>query len=90
MTRKKEKIIRTREEKLRVTVTKIFSQSQTTAKDTRIDTPSNVGRTKKPAVTSGRDESLHYEVGHSPENHTVLLANTDEQQVHRTSQTTLL
>ena len=38
------------------------------------------------AVTRGRDVSLHYEGGLSPEHHTVALENTDEQ-VQRTSQT---
>ena len=41
------------------------------------------------AVTGGRDESLHYEGGHSPEHRTVALENTDEQQKQRTSQTSL-
>ena len=42
---------------------------------------------KDHAVTGGRDESFHFEGGHSSEYHTVVLANTDEQQVERTSQT---
>ena len=42
---------------------------------------------KDHAVTGGRDESFRYEGGHSPEYHTVVLENTDEQQVQRTSQT---
>ena len=35
------------------------------------------------AVTRGRDVSLHCEGGHSKENHTVALENTDEQQKQR-------
>ena len=42
---------------------------------------------KDHAVTGGRDDSFRYEGGHSPEYHTVVLENTDEQQVQRTSQT---
>ena len=45
---------------------------------------------KDHAVTGGRDESLHNEGGHSSEYHTVVLANTDEQQVQRTSQTKII
>ena len=52
-----------------------FSErNQTTERETRIDTPSNVGRTKKDhAVTKSRDASLRYEGGHSPDHHTVAL-----------------
>ena len=35
------------------------------------------------AVTRGRDESLRFEGGHSPEYHTVVLETSDEQQVQR-------
>ena len=39
------------------------------------------------AVTRGRDESLRFEGGHSPQYRTVVVETTDEQQVQRTSQT---
>ena len=34
-------------------------------------------------MTRGRDESLRFEGGHSPEHHTVALETFDEQQVQR-------
>ena len=40
------------------------------------------------AVTGGRDESFHCEGGHSSEYHTVVLENTDEQQVQNLSDQT--
>ena len=42
---------------------------------------------KDHAVIGGRDENLHYEGGHNPEYHTVVLGNTDEQQKQRLLQT---
>ena len=65
----------------------MFNQSQTTERDTRIDTPAMSDEPIDHAVTGGRDENLHFEGRHSSEYHTVVLANTDEQQVQRTSQT---
>ena len=57
-----------------VTVTTIFSESQTTERDTRIDDPPAVpNEPTDHAVARGRDVSLRYEGGHSPENHTVVL-----------------
>ena len=37
-------------------------------------------------MVGGRDENLHYEGGHNPEYHTVVLGNTDEQQKQRLPQ----
>ena len=55
-------------------VTKIFSQSQKTERDTKIkDTPAAPNEPTDHAVTRGRDVSLRYEGGHNPENHTVVL-----------------
>ena len=70
-------------------VTTMFSQSQKTEREARIDDqPAVLEEPQDHAVTRGRDESLHYEGGHSPEHHTVALENADEQQKQRTSQTT--
>ena len=70
-------------------VTKIFSQSQKTERDTRIkDTPAVPNEPTDHAVTRGRDVSLRDEGGHNPENHTVVLETTDGPQRQRTSQTT--
>ena len=69
-------------------VTTIFSQSQTTEREARIDDHRAVlEEPQDHAVTGGRDVSLHFEGGHSPEHHTVAEENTDEQQKQRTSQT---
>ena len=77
-----------RHEEQRVKVTTIFSPSQKTEKEARIDDHLAVlEEPEEHAVTGGRDVSLHYEGGHSPEHHTVALENTDEQQKQRTSET---
>ena len=63
-------------------MTKNFNQ-----RNTSIDEhPAVPDDPKDHAVTGGRDESFRYEGGHSPEQHTMVLENT-EQQVQRTFQT---
>ena len=77
-----------RHEEQRVKVTTVFSQSQKTGREARIDDrPAVLKEPEEHAVTGGRDVSLHHEGGHSPEHHTVALENTDEQQKQPTSET---
>ena len=89
MTRKRRKVIRTREEKWRVTVTvtTIFLPEPDERKRHE-DRYVQQSRTPEDhAVTGGFDESLHCDGGHSPEYHIVALENSDEQQKQRFSQT---
>ena len=87
MTRTREKVIRTREGKERVKVRKFLPQPDDRKRNTRIeDTPAVPNKPTDHAVTRGRDVSLRYEGGCSPEHHTVALENTDEQQKQGLSQ----
>ena len=53
-----------------MTVTTIFSQSQKTVREARIDDhPAVLEEPQDHSVTGGRDVSLYFEGGHSPEHH---------------------
>ena len=81
MNRRRRKVIRTCEEKERAKVTKKSDDRET---DTRVDdTPAVPNEPTDHAVARGRDVSLRFEGGHSPENHTVVLETTDGPQRQR-------
>ena len=85
------KVWSTREGKQRVTVTVTVKETRR-ERDTRIeDTPAVLNEPTDHATARGRDVSLRYEGGHSPENRTngvgVVLETTDGPQRQRTSQT---
>ena len=77
MTRKRERVIITSEEKKRVTVTKSFCRNQMTERETQgsrtDDTPAVLDEPTDHAVARSRDVSHRNEGGHSQENHAVVL-----------------
>ena len=88
MTRKREKVIRTREWKWRATMAR---HTKTTERDTRIeDTPAVPDEPTDHAVARGREVSLHVKVDTSPENHTVSQRQRSSQTSPHRQQNTLL
>ena len=75
MDRKREKVIRTREEKVACDSDRVLARTrrQKEKHEDIEDTPAVPNKPTDHAVTGGRDVSLRHEGGHSPENHTVVL-----------------